>query len=78
MLFEEADVFKFCFGHGEIWWATWRWNGWVRDHFTAQEWGDREAHCGEQCEAADKRALAESEVAAAFFLGQQRSGPLGC
>ena len=75
--FEEADVFKFCFQNGKGWWATWRWNGWVRDNFTAEEWEEWEAHCREQRAAADESALAESAKVAAFFLGQERPDPLG-
>ena len=72
--FEEAEVFKFCLDNGEVWWATWRWKGWERDHFTAEEW---EAHCAEQPAAADERALAEIAEVAASCLGQERPDPLG-
>ena len=68
---------KFCFEDGQIWWATWRWNGWVRDNFTAEEWEEWEAHCQEQRAAAEESALAESAKVAAFFLGQERPDPLG-
>ena len=49
----------------------------MQDHDTLREWEEWEAHCREQREAADKRALAESEEAAAFFLGKERPDPLG-
>ena len=73
---EDADIFNM--GHlvkekREVWWATWRWNGWVQDHDTLREWEEWEAHCREQREAADKRALAESAAEAVASPGAKSS-----
>ena len=27
----------------EVWWATWRWSGWVRTQYTTEEWQEWEA-----------------------------------
>ena len=73
---EGADVFKM--GHtvdGEIWWGTWRWNGWHRDRFTPEGWHGWENHCAEEQAAAEDRALEEGAVMDASGSGM--TDPLG-
>ena len=47
----------------EVWWATWRWSGWVRTQYTTEEWQEWEA----------ERALAQEHAQAEVAAG---SGPL--
>ena len=58
MGWENAGVFKMGRVEPqklEIWWATWRWSGWVRTQYTREEW---------QAWEAERHAEAETEVAA--------------